>query len=146
MYHKQMFLHDPENGVYGDCARTVIANILGLEPSQVPHFMDGDPTAEEFRERRTSFLKEKGFGLVEFPVSCETFEGCVRDIGPNWMPGVRYMLSGTSPRGTAHVVIVDGDEVHDPAIPGGDLVGPMSDGYWWVEVLVPLSVHGITNA
>ena len=142
-YHKQRFLHDPDNGIYGDCARTVIACLMDMEPEQVPHFMDGAPDSCEYHRRQNEWLKLHGLGMVEFPVSCDSLELCVKSIGPNWMPGIkRYMLTGTSPRGTTHVVIVDGDKVHDPAIPGGDLVGPTDDGSWWVSVLVPLKIHG----
>ena len=35
---KQMFLHDPDNGVWGDCQRTAIACILDRDVEDVPHF------------------------------------------------------------------------------------------------------------
>ena len=38
----QLNKHDPANGVYGDCGRTVIACLLDLHPSEVPHFWDGN--------------------------------------------------------------------------------------------------------
>jgi len=35
---KQAFRHDPSNGMYGDCHRTAIASILGVERDTVPNF------------------------------------------------------------------------------------------------------------
>lgn len=35
---KQAFLHKPEEGVYGDCYRTCIACLLGIDRDAVPHF------------------------------------------------------------------------------------------------------------
>lgn len=142
-YHKQKFLHDPDNGVYGDCARTALACLLDMEPEYVPHFMYGSPPVEEFNCRRNAWLRAQGLGIVQFAIVADSLEDVVHNLGPNWMPGLRYMLSGRSPRGTNHVVVVEGDKIHDPAIPGGDLVGPCDDNYWWIEVLVPLSIHGL---
>ena len=40
---KQLFHHDPANGVWGDCFRAVIASVLSLPVEAVPHFFDGNP-------------------------------------------------------------------------------------------------------
>lgn len=50
-----------------------------------------------------------------------------------------YMISGTSPRGTDHVVIYKGTSlIWDSHPDGGGLVGPCSDGYYWVDVFTLL--------
>ncbi len=41
-FRKQVNLHDEGCGVFGDCWRTSYANLLGLRPEEVPHFMDRD--------------------------------------------------------------------------------------------------------
>lgn len=51
-----------------------------------------------------------------------------------------YLLGGVSPRGTDHTVVCRGSAVFsDPALDGGDIVGPSSNGYYYVSFLVPRS-------
>lgn len=34
----QLLLHDPEEGIFGDCWRTCVGNLVGAHPAGVPHF------------------------------------------------------------------------------------------------------------
>jgi len=36
-FYKQKYLHDPGNGVIGDCYRTAIGCILEIDPMELPH-------------------------------------------------------------------------------------------------------------
>jgi hypothetical protein len=140
-FHKQLNRHDPDNGIWGDCFRTALACLFDLRPEEVPHFLDGGPESEIFRAHYNNWLAERGY--CTFQVCWNSDLTGVQSYMRMVNPGVYYLLSGMSPRGTTHVVIgLDDQIVHDPAIDGGGLVAPCAeDGYYWVEVLLPIAIH-----
>lgn len=133
--HQQLFRHDPENGVYGDCFRTVIACLLNRHPSEVPHFCNG-PDDGKTDDRVRDYLAPLGLKLVRI-----CFHGLSMDeimaIGDSYSLGMHWLLTGTSRNGTNHVVICHGAKIiHDPSIDQSGIIGPASDGHWWIELLV----------
>jgi hypothetical protein len=107
----QEFLHKPEEGQYGDCQRAVIATLLDLPASEVPHFngiAKGEPFA--FWEALQGFVRSKGFVYLTVPArSGSAFFGDDGDVF--------HEISGPSPRGngTFHAVVgCNGQIVHDP--------------------------------
>jgi hypothetical protein len=64
--YKQLVKHDPFNGQYGDCARTAIACLLNMHPSEVEHFLeDGCADGEVFWRRVNGWLSARGaFNLL----------------------------------------------------------------------------------
>jgi hypothetical protein len=114
----QEFLHDPENGVYGDCMRACIATLLSVQRSDVPHFLsDGDDCdAVEFSLRVNRFLKSFGLFLVDmtgfdFSTDGETAE-------------VYHLIYGYTERGTYHAVVgKNGRVIHDPHPSKAGLIG-----------------------
>lgn len=128
---KQRNLHRPDEGVFGDCHRAAVASILELPLDDVPHFMDGNPDSAEFNRRESAFLKSRG--LVRVMVAFQaTMDDVLRTMCV-WNPGTHYILGGRSRNDTDHsVVACDGKIVHDPALDNSGVVGPMSDGYYWV--------------
>ena len=136
--HKQLFLHDPDNGVWGDCYRTAFACLLDIEPERVPHFChEGVPAeiangllGEWLKRRRLTYfqvLYPGEYGLKEILTTME-----------NVNPDVYYILGGKSKSGVAHVVICCNDEiVHDPSRNNNGIVGP-DEGYYWITVLIPI--------
>lgn len=137
--YKQLFLHDPDNDLIGDCHRTAIGCLLDLPPKEVPHFAVGENSIEEAKK----WLESKGYCLVMFPMDLPIDQILYNQEFYN--PNTYYMLTGTSPRGTAHVVICCGGAiVHDPHPEGGGLVGPCEsdrevDRVYWIELLLPLN-------
>ena len=151
--HKQLFIHDPENKVYGDCFRTCLACLLDRKPAQVPHFFDcgEEGEARECFDAAHAWLGERGLGLYEWPLN----GSLMLDEALAWIHHYGRdsytMLTGASIRGTNHTVIVhDGKIVHDPSPLGTDpataLVGPAhspdGDKYWFIGVLV----HTVSRA
>ena len=122
----QEFLHDPDNGVYGDCQRAVIASLLNLPISEVPHFLaDGEGDAVKFWEGLQKFLGKHGYAWFTVPArSGGAFFG--HD------GGVYHEISGPSPRGEfLHAVIgLDGNVVFDPHPSRAGLCGDPSE---WVH-------------
>lgn len=139
-YHKQLFLHDPDNGVFGDCHRTALACLLDKQPKEVPHFLEGNPDGVEFIRREREYLETQGLSLFQVAYA-DTIENVLATVGQQ-NPGLRYILGGKSPRGTNHSVVCCGSEIiHDPHPDSGGLVAGIDpDGYCWVDVLIPLGM------
>jgi hypothetical protein len=134
---KQLFLHRPAEGQYGDCHRTAIACLLDLEPDQVPHFLHDDCDGTAFRKRVDAYLRTQGLVQVE-----EAFNSSLADVLltlDSLAPHVYYLLGGKSKTGCNHTVIGCGGEiVWDPSPAEVGIVGPCSDGMYWITFLVPL--------
>lgn len=132
--HTQRFRHDPDAGVFGDCFRTAIACLLEIDPEEVPHHHRVLAGGEQSRLLR-SWLMMRGLTLIELAWPTETlFDLLVNLEHAIGDTGMKFMVSGQSPRGTDHVVICDTKGfVHDPHPDGGFLTGPMDDGNWFVS-------------
>src|SRR3990172_6846928 len=150
IFQKQKFRHFPPESI-GDCWRTAVACMLNLPVDAVPHFNNYWPETEEtakkaFEEER-QFLES--FGLRS--VRCVYHGDCAPEVlltafGTN-NPGIYYLVTGSSRNGCNHVVIAcDEKVVWDPAIDDSGIVGPSDDGYYHIEVYVPLDIHDKTHA
>lgn len=139
---KQLNLHKPTEGIWGDCYRTCIACLLDMAPADVPHFYDGpdiEAEREERRAARDAWLHGRGFSLVTVGFDCD-LRDLLRVMEHN-NPGTYYILAGFSRTGVNHVVIACGGEiVHDPSLTDGGIIGRCDDGYHWVEFLVPIAM------
>lgn len=137
-FQKQKFLHKPDEGIFGDCFRTCLAILLGVDADEVPHFMgSGEFDALQFDD----WIEENGLHLMKvvFP-GHEPMENVM--ISANVFGiGLPYILSGWSRTPSNHCVIAQGKEiVCDPSLLDSGIVGPMhlENGVeeWWVEWLV----------
>lgn len=136
--HTQLNMHDPENGIYGDCWRTTVACLLRLPIEEVPHVCDG-PDDGKAGERMRAFLESRNCALIQIPYSGDlSLEQLLDYVGAiSVSGGLHWCLMGTSRTGCNHVVICKGDQiVHDPSITQSGIVGPSSDGLWWAEWIV----------
>lgn len=139
-FHKQLFLHDPENGVWGDCYRTCIACILNLNsPEEVPH-ENRDVTDVEQWELIDNWLRPRGLLRITIPINGDAGVEAALASGTYWVRNaVPFIFSGASRRGTCHAVVAqDGRIVHDPAWYDASVVGPERSGFMWVEYFVRL--------
>lgn len=95
----QTKLHNPENGINGNCMAASFASILELPLSEVPKFEDMGKK-KWFRNLK-DWLEKIGFTLLEWKEE-------------TWLPGY-YLASGKSERGFDHTVVYkDGKLMHDP--------------------------------
>ena len=145
--HKQKFLHDPENGVNGDCVRAVVASMLNKEDIEdVPHFGEGldfspEARAESgplFEKRVADYLDTQGIKQFKIAYTCglEELMGYLRGN-----EGVPIIIDGMSPRGRNHSVIyMNGEMIHDPHPDNTGIYGQMDNGqiHATVFVKVPL--------
>lgn len=156
--HKQLIRHNPDKDEYGDCHRTALACLLDLDdPRAAPHFIG---TFEQLKKRGTNFawheaqerwLNDLGYTTVDIVFgdggedkSRELLDGVFKFMG-NRNPRAYYLLGGTSPRGTNHIVVCCGNGFEwDPHPDGGFLVGPMDHGFYEVTFILPLSMKAKT--
>lgn len=138
-FHKQLFRHDPANGIIGDCQRTVFACLLDKDsPADVPHFGEKYIDDQEgWVESIQTYLRGEGYYHVEY-----AFNGTLDQImavHQNINPNLYYLLTGKSKNNTNHVVIARGNQiVWDPAIDDAGIVGPADDGFYWVGHLIQI--------
>jgi len=139
--HKQLYRHQPDIGIYGDCMRTVYACLLDKEsPADVPHFRSDNPPGGVLWDRVNAWLGQQGYKdfTVAFPGDTPLHE-VLRCMGIT-NPGIWYMLAGTSRNKVGHVVICLGDAIAwDTSLDDSGIVAPCEDGFWRIEVLVPIS-------
>ncbi len=131
---KQRYHHDPDNGSYGDCTRTVFACLLDLDRDVVPHFGADEPPVHVRSNHERAWLAEQGLVEVTIPYTGELAE-ILCAFGAN-NTGMHYMLSGTSRTGCAHVVICRNEKiVWDTSLTDSGIIGPCSSGYYFISVL-----------
>lgn len=134
--HKQLNRHRPDEGVWGDCQRTVYACLLDRHPSEVPHFMEGGSTThggirtgDEVEEHIQTWLDDEG--LTEVRIALEGKDVSVDEVlawVARWNPNRYWILGGCSSNGVAHVVICEHDQiVWDPALDDSGIHGPQPE-------------------
>ncbi|MGR1580694.1 hypothetical protein ACSSNL_04435 [Thalassobius sp. S69A] len=139
---KQALRHDPENGVHGDCLRTAVAMLMGLNARDLPHFADVGVSDHVAPLRE--YLAAQGHGLMQFIYPPETEIKTILHTLAYLSPGVPFMLSGKSPRGDwGHAVVAIDGQIADPATgdwvtnPENALHGAHGE-WWWVEAIIAL--------
>lgn len=141
---KQAYLHDPDNGFYGDCFRTAIACILNIDKDKVPHLAKEyfDDTIGWDREMK-KFLNPLGYTIIDVPFTGTevSLEVLLESLSVHAAQAV-YILTGKSSNETNHCVIGCGGEIiWDPAIDNSGIIGPCTDGWYWVSYIVPLRIE-----
>lgn len=116
----QEFIHAPEKKQYGDCQRAVIASLLNLPISAVPHFLqEANGDAVIYWETLQAFVRSYGFVYLTMPARAgQAFFG---DEGE-----VFHEIAGPSPRGNgvSHAVVgCNGQIVFDPHPSRAGLLG-----------------------
>lgn len=150
LFQKQLYRHDPQNGVYGDCYRTAIACLLNKPAGEVPHFFslqNGAITSEEAHKLASDYLATQGLATFTVGILCDDLN-VLLDAMQKWNPDLYYLLSGESERGTNHTVVcLGGRIIWDPFTGKSDcgLIGPTKtegvNSLYWIEVLMPASIH-----
>lgn len=136
-FHKQRNRHDPDNGLYGDCARTCFACILDMELDDVPHFHDGAAPEDVWTKAVDEFLEPLGLELFTVPYpGDQSLNDILTSIG-HYNPRLLYILTGQGAAGVNHCVVCQGKKIiHDPSPTFSGIVGPAQpDGFYWIELL-----------
>jgi hypothetical protein len=132
----QRILHNPPES-YGDCHRAAVASLLDLAYEDVPHFMDGiDDDSAEFQTRENEFLRAHGLDRIQLPVQAADLDQLFEAVR-SWNPGRIFLLGGTSKNGHNHSVVASPfGVIHDPNPFNPGIVGPMTDGFFWITYIV----------
>ena len=136
--YEQRNLHMPEEGIIGDCFRTAIGCILDLEPELVPHFTElggwNSPDSTVCRRLCNEWLEQFNLKYCEYPIECSlTGLGIYLDC---YYKDVYVHIGCNSKHGGHSVIMKNDDYIWDPSIDNSGCVGPMSDGYFWIGLLV----------
>ena len=137
---KQAHFHAPHRGIQGDCYRTAVACVLGVQRDTVPHSHD-EQTGEESAAFMDAWLKQHGLHRIWMPVGGDDFKTVANNLYPRGS-GLSCIITGEGPRSVNHVIVVHGvDDFWCPTLGqvSADvaLVGPaLPDGYFWVEWIV----------
>jgi hypothetical protein len=143
---KQKYRHQPDKGIYGDCHRAAIASVLELPLEAVPHFAEGGVSADEFNRRCDAYLASLNVRLVSLPFQQE-LDQVLSAMAAFASEDTVYLLGGTSLTGVNHTVVCQGAKiVHDPALNSSGIVGPCSDGYYWVSFFTVLKPEALATA
>lgn len=104
----QTILHDPANGVSGNCFAAFLASALEIPIEEIPNFAQDCPEdGVEFYRRIIAYLAPLNLAIVNIDVAAH--------FAAYGVKGVVHELYGDSPRGVCHATLgVDGAMVHDP--------------------------------
>ncbi|EGF93816.1 hypothetical protein ABI_00480 [Asticcacaulis biprosthecium C19] len=132
----QLFRHRPDQGIWGDCHRTCIANILEIPAADVPHSHQ-EMSGEEFKAQMDGYLASLGLISLTlwWPKPIDYILGIHRDLNPE----ISYILSGRTKKGIDHSVLCVGGVIRkNPSLdPDNDLVTPASDQNFQTTYVVP---------
>jgi len=102
----QTILHDPENGINGNCLSAVLASLLHVDIADVPVFCNEVSWVKDLN----AWLRQFGLAYVQ----CQSFQEQCEASG---IEGCYCEVFGDSPRrpGTLHATVgIDGAMVFDP--------------------------------
>lgn len=142
---KQKNLHDPDNGVWGDCHRAAIASIFEIAIEEIPNFGEGGPDENEFQRRVDEWLLDHGFRAVHAAYDSDLDQ--VMRVLAIHAKGTYYLFGATSNTGCGHTLVGCGGEiVHDPSLVNSGIKGPMEDGLYWITFLMPARLDAAFRA
>lgn len=136
----QAFRPAPKDGVQGDCYRTAVACVLGVDRDSVPHSHD-DLNGGEAMAFIDAWLKPQGLLRIAMPVLADTLDEVARNIYPHG-GGLPVIVTGRGPRDVNHCVVVYGpDDIWCPTLGSVPsevalLGGALPDRYFWAEWIV----------
>ncbi len=143
-YYKQLHRHSPDEGLIGDCWRTCIANLMGLKPTEVPHFLElhpgGGTDPGPYRQATSEWLAKRNLQLISFAINPydQHFTGR--------LGAAVYILGGRSGRSDiSHVVLATGhfQLLFDPANaprPLQPFENEDDQEYYWLDFIVPINL------
>lgn len=141
---EQLYLHDPANGVIGDCYRTAIAMCLGVPAASVPHFAEmHELSGKDWREATLEWLGQFGLGMIEIPFPGECGLDAIAEQLDRGVGSFPATIGGKSPRNEGgHEVVAFEGRIIDPHPDQTGLDGPMRDGHFWVRIIcaTPLTI------
>lgn len=103
---KQTILHDPDNGIHGNCFSAVLASILHLPIDEIPIFSNP-----------VSWIKDVNEWLLPYGLAYCIIEGFDAYLEAYGIRGIYHEIAGTTSRSNEvlHACVAkDGEVIHDP--------------------------------
>ena len=133
---KQRFRHKPEEGEFGDCHRTCLACILGIDRDLVPNFGVHYGDVAKFLASEAEFLASIGMRAIDIPFQGTVSLGTMLESLGRLVPNAHLIFAGQSRTGLNHSVIIkDGEIVWNPSLDDVGIIGPCDDGHYWITIL-----------
>lgn len=130
----QLYKHDPENNIYGDCYRTALGCLLDTPPEEVPHFCE----FENWEDLTNNWLKTKGYKRFVIAYQSIQLDNILKFLEFH-NKDIYYILIGRSSSNVDHAFIGCGGKiVHDPSGREELPTGSCEDDLYWIEILVPI--------
>lgn len=131
---KQTILHDPANGLHGNCLSAVLASVLHLQIDQVPVFSNPQ-----------TWLQDLNAWLRPFGLAFISLRNWQADWQVHGISGCWHEISGISPRNAEvfhSIVARDGAPAFDPHPDGNGIAG----GEAWFGFFVALDASQLVGA
>lgn len=91
---------------------------------------------EVFNKLQEDWLYSRNLDCVVFPICTDSLD-TVFVAAKAWNPDRLFILGGESMNGCGHSVIASPAGIEwDPSIDGSGIVGPMSDGFYWITYIM----------
>lgn len=133
---KQTKLHDPSNGIIGNCMQTAIANMLGKSIDDVPAFAELYTDNHNFDKALTDYLDSQNIYRCAIYIDGNNSLECVLDLIGGANTDFYWLLSGKSSRNINHVVICKDNKFYfDPHPSDAFIEKPLNNNTWLVEIL-----------
>ena len=135
--------HNPEAGQYGNCLQACYAALLNLPIERIPDFDNPEKYDDRARAvERDRFFASLNMGIVTMGVSGDSF-GSLQYVPiyfSNLCGDLPYILTGKTASNVNHSIIMQSDRiVMNPS--SSRISGPATDGFYWVEWVVPKMSH-----
>jgi hypothetical protein len=137
----QKYLYNDGSGQYGDCHRTCIAMILNMDRDDVPHFMadvpygcvPGDERSKAAEQLENDWLAARNLATVNwgYDGATTTLEQVIEVVCR--LARSPVILGCQSQNRCDHSVVLWEGEIYNPN--GGEIAGPMKDGFWWITAI-----------
>ncbi|WP_139798134.1 hypothetical protein [Fulvimarina manganoxydans] len=121
----------------GDCYRTALACVLGLDRDEIPHLFQDNQNCEglEFDALYNRELAKRGLTTAQFCMGTDL--DLALECMSKWVePDTWWILSATSGNDENHAFVCRGDVVvFDPSQNDAGIKGPTSTGHYWATVV-----------
>ena len=127
-------MHEPQNGVIGDCFRAALASLLGLGIRQVPHLAKeyfGDE--QGYDQALNQFLGKRGLMLLLFPYG--QLSKLLQEQAQSTGADCYHLIFGIDHDGDGHACVgLNGLMIHDPHPLQRGFANPPSE--WQIGLMV----------
>lgn len=109
--------------------------LLGRDRDSIPHFYDRGVTMKEGDVIVDAFMKANDLHQISVFMDGDSYDLTDVLAYREQYSSLPYILGCRSPI-TNHSVVVEAGFIYNPSLTSNEIVGPMSDGRWWITYIV----------